>query len=115
MGMPSGDSPQKAQAYYDYLNSHHIIDGRVETWQVDWFALAWLWGFLIALIVGAALWVKQYRTTRQRSGIYPVDTFGGWASEAAGPATLFFIVLTVFLTGFAVVIIVGHLISGQTY
>ncbi len=115
MGMPSGDSPQKSQDYYNYLNSHHIIDGRVQTWHVDWLSLAWLWGFLGALVIGAVLWVMQYRTTRQRTGIYPVDTFGGWTSEAAGPATLFFIVLTVFLTGFAVVMVVGHLIWGQKF
>jgi len=113
--MPSGDSPQEAQDYYDYLNGHHIIDGRVETWHVDWFSLFWLWGFLIVLVLAAALWVKQYRTTRQRTGIYPIDNFAGWTSEAAGPATFFFVILTVFLTGFAVVMVVGHLIWGQRF
>jgi hypothetical protein len=115
MSMPSGDSPGKAQAYYDYLNGHHIIDGRVETWHVDWLSLAWLWGFLIALVIATLLWVRQYRTTRTRSGIYPVDRFGAWTSEAAGPATVFFIILTVFLTGFAVVLVVSHLIWGQRF
>ncbi len=115
MGMPSGDSPQKVKAYYDYLNGHHVIDGRVQTWHVDWLSIAWLWGFVIALVLGAALWVKQYRTTRQRVGIYPIDTFYGWTTEGAGPATLFFLVLTAILTGFAVVIVVGHIIWGQTF
>ncbi len=55
MSMPSGDSPQDAQAYYDYLNGHHIIDGRVETWHVDWLSLAWLWGFIIVLVIGFAV------------------------------------------------------------
>jgi hypothetical protein len=115
MSMPSGDTPQKAQDYYHYLNSHHIIDGRVQTWHVDWLAIAWLWGFLIALIIGVGLWAKQYRTTRQRTGIYPVDRFGGWTSEAAGPGTMFFWVLTAFLTAFAVVVVIGHLIWGQRF
>ena len=44
MSMPSGDSPSDAQAYYDYLQSHHITDGRVTTWQVDWTTLGWLSG-----------------------------------------------------------------------
>jgi hypothetical protein len=115
MSMPSGDSPEKAREYYDYLNGHHIVDGRVQTWHVDWLSLAWLWGFIIVLVAAAALWVRQYRTTRQRTGIYPVDRFGGWASEAAGPATTFFILLTAFLTAFAVVMVVGHLIWGQKF
>jgi hypothetical protein len=115
MSMPSGDSPGDAQAYYDYLNGHHIIDGRVETWHVDWLSLAWLWGFLIVLVIATLLWIRQYRTTTTRAGIYPVDRFGGWTSEAAGPATVFFIILTVFLTGFAIVLVVGHLIWGQRF
>jgi hypothetical protein len=115
MSMPSGDSPQKAQAYYDYLNSHHIIDGRVETWHVDWLSIAWLWGFLAALVLTLLFWVRQYRTTRQRTGLYPIDRFGGWTSEAAGPATLFFLLLTAGLTAFAVVLVVGHIIWGQTF
>ena len=28
MAMPSGDSPQTAQQYYDYLLAHHQTDGR---------------------------------------------------------------------------------------
>jgi hypothetical protein len=115
MSMPSGDSPQDAQAYYDYLNGHHIIDGRVQTWHVDWLSLAWLWGFIIVLTIAAGLWVRQYRTTRTRAGIYPVDRFGGWATEAAGPATSFFLILTAFLTAFAVVMVISHLIWGQRF
>ena len=44
-----------------------------------------------------------------------IDSFGGYTTELAGPATLFFVVLTVILTGFAVVLIVGHLIWGQKF
>jgi hypothetical protein len=113
--MPTGDSPQQAEAYYAYLQGHHIVDGRVQTWHVDWFALGWLWGFLIVLLIGLLLWVRQYRTTRQRTGLYPLDTFGGWTTEAAGPATGFFILFTAFVTAFAVAMVVGHLIWGQKF
>src|SRR3954463_5644545 len=75
MAMPSGDSPQKAQAFYDYLNAHHETEHRVATWTVDWYALGWMWGFVAALAVILILWVWQYRTTRQRTGIYPVDSW----------------------------------------
>jgi hypothetical protein len=115
MSMPSGDSPEEVRDYYLYLQGHHINDSRVGTWHVDWFAIAWLWGFLAVMIVGLLLWVRQYRTTRQRPSIYPLDTFGGWTSEAAGPATVFFIVLTGFIVAFDVVIIIGHLVWGQKF
>jgi hypothetical protein len=113
--MPTGDSPDKAHDYYLYLQSHHQSDGRIATWHVDWFSLTWFWGFVIALVVAVLFWVKQYRTTRQRTGLYPLDSFGGWTSEAAGPATGFFLLLTAIIVGFGFAIIVGHLIWGQKF
>ena len=85
MTMPSGDTPDDARDFYLYLQGHHESQGRVETWHVDWLSLAWLWGFVIVLSVVLLLWVRQYRSTRQRAGIYPLDRFGGWTSETAGP------------------------------
>jgi hypothetical protein len=115
MGIPSGDSPQKAQQYYHYLQGHQETLQRADTWHVHWIDLAWLWGFLIVLILTILLWIWQNRTTRQRTGIYPVDTFGGFTTELAGPATFFFIVLTIVLSGWAVVMIVGHIVWGQKF
>ena len=114
-GMPSGDSPQEVKEFYTYLQGHHETDNRVATWSVDWVSLAWLWGFVIVLVLALIFWVWQYRTTRQRTGIYPVDSFGGYTSELAGPATLFFVLLTIVLTAFAVALIVGHLVWGQKF
>jgi hypothetical protein len=115
MAMPTGESPVHAEQYYAYLQAHHQTDGRVATWHVDWLSLAWLWGFLIALILTLLLWVWQYRTTRQRTGIYPVDRWGGYTSELAGPATFFFVLFTIGITAFAVVLIVGHRVWGQKF
>jgi hypothetical protein len=115
MGMPSGDSPQDAQAYYHYLQGHQETMQSAATWHLRWLDLAWLWGFMIVMAVLIILWIWQYRTTRQKTGIYPVDSFGGYTTELAGPATAFFLVLTVILTGFAVVMIVGHLVWGQRF
>jgi hypothetical protein len=115
MGMPSGDTPSKARDYYDYLQGHEQTMHHPDTWHVRWLDLAWLWGFLIVLVLVAVLWVWQYRSTRQRTGIYPVDNFGGYTSELAGPATFFFLVLTVILAGWAVALIVGHLVWGQKF
>lgn len=112
---PKGDTPEKVRDFYLYLQGHHESEGRVATWHVDWLSLAWLWGFLIVLVLALLLWVKQYRTTRQRTGIYPVDRFGGWTSEAAGPATVFFLVFTAFIVAFGVAIIVGHIVYGQKF
>jgi hypothetical protein len=113
MAMPSGDTPTKAQQYYHYLQGHDQTFYKAATWEVRWLDLAWLWGFLIALVLVVLYWTWQYRTTRQR--IYQVDSFGGYTTELAGPATLFFILLTILLVGWAVALIVGHLVWGQKF
>jgi hypothetical protein len=115
MGMPSGDSPEKAEKFYLYLQGHQETMQRAATWHVRWLDLAWLWGFLIALALAILLWVWQFRSTRQKKALYPVDSFGGYTTELAGPATFFFIALTIGLTGWAVVLIVGHLVWGQKF
>jgi hypothetical protein len=113
--MPTGDSPSTVQDYYLYLQGHHETDGRVATWHVDWFSLAWLWGFVITLTVVTLLWIWQYRTTRHAQGVYPVDSFGGYTTELAGPTSRFFLVLATILTVFAAALIAGHLIWGQKF
>ena len=115
MPMPNGDAPQKAQEYYQYLLAHHETEHRVNTWTVDWHSLAWLWGFVGALALILILWLWQYRSTRQKTGLYPVDSWSGFTTELARPATFFFVVLTVLLTGFAIALMVGHLVNGQTF
>jgi hypothetical protein len=115
MGIPSGESPQKAQQYYHYLQGHQETLQRPDTWTVHWLDLAWLWGFVVALLFVILLWLWQYRTTRQRRGIYPVDTFGGYTTELAGPSTYFFLLLSLILAGWAVVMIVGHIVWGQKF
>jgi hypothetical protein len=116
MSMPSGDSPQTAQDYYHYLQSQQIVPhGREVTWHVDWTALSWLWGFTIVLVVILLAWVRQYRSTRQVTGISPLDSWAGYTTEAAGPATTFFFLLTGVIVVFGAVMVVGHLISGQKF
>jgi hypothetical protein len=115
MPMPSGDSPQTAETYYHYLLAHHESEHRVATWHVDWISLAWMWGFVVALALVLLWWVWQYRSTRHKSPPYPVDSWGGFTSELAGPATRFFILLTALVVGFAIALIVGHLVNGQIF
>jgi len=61
------------------------------------------------------VWVRQYRTTRKRTGLYPLDSFGGWTTEAAGPATLFFLLFSAVVIAFATALIVGHIVWGQKF
>ncbi|MDP9286145.1 MAG: hypothetical protein M3P41_14510 [Actinomycetota bacterium] len=105
--------PKQPDAYYHYLQAHHQTDHPVKTWQVDWTSLAWLWGFVLVLAVVIILWLRQYRSTRQR--VYPADSWGGYASELAGPATFFFLLFSGVVVAFAVALVVGHLVWGQKF
>jgi hypothetical protein len=115
MAMPSGDSPAHTQEYYDYIQSHSQTLQDPATWHVHWLDLAWLWGFAIVLALVIVWWIWQNRSTRHRAGLYPVDSFGGYTTELAGPATWFFLLLTLILAGWAIVLIVGHLVWGQKF
>lgn len=115
MSMPTGDSPQTAERFYHYLQGHQVPQSRVETWHIDWGALGWMWGFAIALVAIALLWVRQYRTTGHPEGITPLDAWAGQTTEAAGPATRFFALLAAIIAGCVIVLIVGHLVSGQKF
>lgn len=113
MGMPSGESAKHAEQYYHYLQGHQQTMQVPATWHVRWVDLAWMWGFVGALSLLLLFWVWQYRTTRQK--LYPVDSFGGYTTELAGPASLFFVLLSVVVTAWAVILIVGHIVSGQKF
>jgi hypothetical protein len=115
MSMPSGDTPQKVDQLYRYLQAHQVPRENVASWHIDWISLAWLWGFVVALLALLLLWIRQYRTTRQKTGISPLDSWGGQTTEAAGPATIFFLFLTVGVLAYVAVIVIGHLVWGQQY
>jgi hypothetical protein len=114
--MPKGDSPQTAQDYYHYLQAHQLVPhGRDATWHVDWTALRWDLGFIFVLSILLLLWVWQYRTTRTRTGISPIDTWGGYTSERAVHVPWFFYLVTIVVLAFGAEFVIGHLISGQQF
>jgi hypothetical protein len=114
--MPTGDSPQTAQDYYLYLQSKQLEPhGRTETWHVDWTALAWLWGFVLVIVVVTFLWVRDYRSTHPQTGISPLDRWGGYTTEAAGRVPVFFWVVTLIVVAFGGAMVIGHLVSGQPF
>ena len=116
MSMPSGESPQHALQYYQYQQSHQLVPhGRDATWHVDGNALAWMWGFVIVLVLILWAWVRSYRSGRKTPGIFPVDTWAGFTTEQASPATLFFFIVTLVIVAFGGVMVVTHLIYGQKF
>src|SRR6266511_4384675 len=96
MAMPRGDSVQHVNDYYQYLQARQLSPhGRTETWHVDWIALRWLWGFVIVLAIILLVWVMDYRSARLKTGLSPLDRFGGYTTEAAGRVPFSFWVFTI--------------------
>ncbi len=116
MAMPRGDSVQKVNDYYQYLQGRQLNPhGPTQTWHVDWASLRWFWGFVIVLALILAAWVRDYRSTHPPTGIAPLDRFGGYTTEAAGRVPFFFWVFTIVLVAFGAEFVIGHLISGQVF
>ena len=114
--MQSGDTPEKVQAYYNYLQSHHETNGPLVTWHILWNSIAWEFGFLVVLTFGLLFWVMQYRTTRRHNKLTSLDRWGGYTTEASAPAfTIFSVLMFLFIVGVVITLIVGHLVWGQTY
>jgi hypothetical protein len=116
MAMPTGDSAQKAQDYYLYLQGHQLAPhGRTATWHVDWTALGWMWGFALAVSLILVVWVRDYRSSHPPTGIAPLDRFGGFTTEAAGRVPFSFWVVTIVVVACGAEFVIGHLISGQLF
>lgn len=116
MAMPKGDSPQNAHDYYLYLQGHQLAPhGRTETWHVDWSALAWIWGFVVVLVLILLLWIRDYRSSHPQTGISPLDRWGGYTTEAGARVPIFFWIVTLVIVAFGAEFVVGHLISGQLF
>lgn len=116
MAMPKGDSIQKVDQYYHYLQSHQLEPhGRVQTWHVDWTSLGWMWGFVAALAIVLVFWIRDYRSTHPQTGIAPLDRWGGYTTEAGGRVPIFFWVVTVIIVAFGAEFVIGHLVNGQLF
>jgi hypothetical protein len=74
-----------------------------------------MWGFVIVLVLLLIVWVRQYRSTRGAGGIFPVDTWAGYTTELAGPATVAFFFITIVVIAFGAEFVIGHLIDGQLF
>jgi hypothetical protein len=116
MAMPKGDSVQKVNDYYLYLQGHQLSPhGRTETWHVDWTSLAWMWGFVVVVSLVIVVWLRDYRSSHPQTGISPLDRWGGYTTEAGGRVPIVFWVVTLGIVAFGAEFVIGHLVSGQLF
>jgi hypothetical protein len=96
--------------------AHDQPESKQSNWiMADWMLETFFLFAGVALFAFLLAWVRQYRSTRQIPGISPLDSWAGYTTEAAGPATTLFFLFTGVIFVFGAVMVVGHLISGQKF
>jgi hypothetical protein len=88
--VPSGDTPEIVEQYYEYLLQHYI-NPLAQNTGLNWIIVAVTLGW-VAIV--AALFFIYFRRSRSEkpSQLYPVETYNGYISESnAGTGTFLFI------------------------
>ena len=86
MSLPKGDSPEDVRSSSTTIcTAINRPTHAVATWHVDWLSLAWLWGFVIVLASCCSSGSGSTARLASATGIYPVDSFGGYTTEQRRP------------------------------
>jgi hypothetical protein len=112
--VPTGNSSEVVQQYYDYLYNHYLaqID---QNYYIHWDTLGWFALWLIILVGGFYAYTRGQRTTRATREPYPLESYNGYIQDGNGPVGLF---LTIFFTGVVIWLLVTtalNLLRGQIY
>jgi len=115
LDVPTGDTPQEVQDYYDYLFSHWLSVTGGQTWLIDWGTVFWLgvWIVILAGVFGAYSYWQRY--TRAHREPYPLESYDGHIQEMNGPVGpfLWMVFATVFF--WAVLLTIVQIRNGQIY
>jgi hypothetical protein len=115
LDVPTGDSTQTVQAYYDHLYSHYLAQAFDQSWLLEWGNLLWVLLWLSALTAVFFAYSYWQRTTRAPKEPYPLESYDGHIQEMNGPVgpflTLFFIGVALWLGLFTIL----KIMNGQVY
>lgn len=111
--VPSGDTPEAVQAYYQYLLAHYINPASqniATNWLVVGVVLGW-----VALI--SALFFIYFRRARNEkpSRLYPVETYNGYISESNAGVGVFLYIFFALVVLWLLYVTVSNLTQGQLY
>ena len=111
--VPTGDTPEVVQAYYQYLLAHYInptTQNIVTNWFLVGVVLAW-----VTIVTG--LFFIYFRRSRSEkpSRLYPVETYNGYISESNADVGVFLYVFFALVVLWVLYITIGDLTQGQIY
>ncbi len=111
--VPSGNTPEAVQAYYQYLLAHYIspVSQNIATnYAIIGVTLGW-----VAIITG--LFFIYFRRVRNEkpSELYPVETYNGYISESNGGVGVFLYIFFALVVLWLLYVTVSNLTQGQLY
>ena len=111
--VPTGDTPEIVQAYYQYLLAHYI-NPTAQNIATNWFLVAIVLGWTA---IGAGLFFVYFRRSRSEkpSRLYPVETYNGYISESNAGTGVFLYVFFALVVIWLLYVTISNLTQGQLY
>lgn len=111
--VPTGDTPEIVEQYYQYLLAHYIAPV-TQNVTPNWFLIGATLGW-VAIISGLGfLYFRRVRNEKP-SRLYPVETYNGYISESNGGVGIFLFVFFGLIVLWLLWTTISNLTQGQLY
>jgi hypothetical protein len=111
--VPTGDTPEIVQAYYEYLLAHYVnptAQNIVTNWLLVSVTLGW-----VAIVAGLILIYFRRVRSEKPSKLYPVETYNGYISESNATTGAFLYIFFALVILWLLWVTVSNLTQGQLY
>ncbi len=111
--VPTGNTPEIVQQYYQYLLDHYInpvTQNVTPNYFLEGVTLGWV------LIITGLIFIYFRRVRNEKPGkLYPVETYNGYISESNGGVGVFLLVFFGLVVVWVLWITISNLTQGQLY
>lgn len=114
--VPSGNTGQAVQQYYDYLWSQRLEQINVPQIFIDWWGLIWVAVFGLMLFFGFFLFSVTFNSVHRGSQhVYGPTSFAGQLYERVGKPALFGFYWWTVIALAGLYYLIRQIVEGQTY
>lgn len=111
--VPTGNTPEIVQQYYEYLLAHYISPVAQNTgtnWIIIGVTLGW-----VGIVTGAIFIYFRRVRSEKPSKLYPVETYNGYISESNAGTGIFLYIFFALVVLWLLYITISNLTQGQLY
>lgn len=111
--VPTGNTPEAVQAYYQYLLAHYInpVTQNIATnYLIIGVTLGW-----VAIVTGILFIYFRRSRSEKPSKLYPVETYNGYISESNAGTGLFLYIFFALVILWLLYVTISNLTQGQLY